>query len=151
MDIEEFLKPENVIIHFAATSKKQALEALSAHLSKYVRVDHHDILAALHDRERLGSTGVGSGVALPHARLPALEKITGLFAHIEKPIMFDSVDDAPVDLIFMLLMPEAAGAENLKALAKVSKALRQETIRDKLRSVENTDSILKLFSSTSAP
>ena len=146
MEIEEFLNADNILLSFAASSKKQLLEALSIHISKSVNIDHYEILAALHDRERLGSTGVGGGVAVPHARLSGLTSITGLYAHLQKPIPFESIDDKQVDLIFMLLMPEEAGAENLKALAKISRILRQETIRTKLRDTDNKQTVFKLFS-----
>jgi PTS system nitrogen regulatory IIA component len=145
MEINEFLKPENVILDFAASSKKQTIEALSTHLIAQTKLDHHDLLTALYERERLGSTGVGSGVAIPHARLKNIENISGLFASLEKPIAFKSVDDKPVDLVFMLLLPEDGGAENLKALAKVSKFLRQETVREKLRQADDIPSVLKTF------
>jgi PTS system nitrogen regulatory IIA component len=147
MEIEEFLKPENVIIGFTASSKKQALELLSAHLIHGTDLNHHDVLAGLHERERLGSTGVGSGVAIPHTRIDGIDKVTGLYARLDTPINFDAIDEKPVDLVFMLIMPEEGGADNLKALAKVSKALRLETVREKLRNTREISTTLKLFAS----
>jgi PTS system nitrogen regulatory IIA component len=145
MEIDDFLKPTNVLVDFITTSKKQTLETLTAHLVKETNINHHKLLMALHQRERLGSTGVGSGVAIPHARLRGIDNTTGLFVRLKTPIPFDSIDNSNVDLIFMLLMPEGAGANNLKSLAKVSKYLRQQIVREKLRAAKDVVEILKIF------
>ncbi len=145
MEIDNFLKPANVLVDFITTSKKQTLETLATHLVKETNINHHELLIALHQRERLGSTGVGSGVAIPHARLQGIDNTTGLFVRLKTPIPFDSIDNSDVDLIFMLLMPEGAGANNLKVLAKVSKYLRQQIVREKLKNAKDSAEILKIF------
>ncbi|TNE64482.1 MAG: PTS IIA-like nitrogen-regulatory protein PtsN [Alphaproteobacteria bacterium] len=133
MEIEDLLTADNVLADFKASSKKQTLQALSRKLAAHLELDPRLVFDKLLDRERLGSTGVGKGVAIPHARIAGLKEITGLFARLSNPIDFDSVDDQPVDLVFMLLAPEDAGADHLKALAKVSRLLRDERTCDKLR------------------
>ena len=150
MEIEEFLQPDNVIINFTASSKKQTLELLSAHLIQNTDLNHYDVLTGLHERERLGSTGVGAGVAIPHTHIKGLRKVTGLYAYLETSIDFEAIDGEPINLVFMLLMPEDGGSHNLKALAKVSKALRQETIREKLRNARDTTTVYKLFASSNS-
>ncbi|MDH3737660.1 MAG: PTS sugar transporter subunit IIA, partial [Alphaproteobacteria bacterium] len=109
-------------------------------------LDAQDIFAVLLERERLGTTGVGDGLAIPHGRLPGLEKIHGFFARLEKPVDFDSIDDRPVDLIFLLLAPEGAGADHLKALARISRLLRGPSFCEKLRGANSRDALFALLS-----
>jgi PTS system nitrogen regulatory IIA component len=97
------------------------------------------------DRERLGTTGVGNGIAIPHGKLPSLDRLYGLFARLERPIDFQSIDDQPVDLIFLLLAPESAGADHLKALARVSRLLRDKAVCEKLRGTEESEPIYALL------
>ena len=97
------------------------------------------------DRERLGTTGVGSGIAIPHGKLPELDRLYGIFARLEKPVDFQSIDDRPVDLIFVLLAPEEAGADHLKALARVSRLLRDHDVCDKLRGTSETDALYAIM------
>lgn len=133
MDIEDLLVTDLVFADFKASSKKQVLQALSRRWASAKAVDERLAFEKLLDRERLGSTGVGKGVAIPHARIEGLDGITGVFARLSTPIDFDAVDDVPVDLVFMLFAPEDAGADHLKALARVSRLLRDSTICDKFR------------------
>ncbi|WCL54518.1 PTS IIA-like nitrogen regulatory protein PtsN [Gimibacter soli] len=146
MEIEDLLNPDNVLAGFRASSKKQALQALSRHMAEQVGVDCRDAFDGLMERERLGSTGVGHGVAIPHARMKGLDRIVGLFAQLAEPIPFDSVDDQPVDLIFMLLVPEEAGADHLKALAKVSRLLRDDRMCEKLRATHKAPALFAMLS-----
>ena len=97
------------------------------------------------ERERLGSTGIGKGVAVPHGKLPELTRLWGMFARLERPVLFEAVDDQPVDLVFMLLAPAEAGAEHLRALARVSRLLRDEAICQKLRGTDSPDALYALL------
>ncbi|WP_417459478.1 PTS IIA-like nitrogen regulatory protein PtsN [Kordiimonas sp.] len=133
MEIEDLLSAEHVLADFRASSKKQTIQALSRKLADTLELDSRMVFDKLLERERLGSTGVGKGVAIPHARIDGLERITGLFARLANPIDFDSVDDVPVDIVFMLLAPTDAGADHLKALARISRLLRDEKTLSKLR------------------
>lgn len=133
MEIEDLLSAENVLADFKASSKKQAIQSLAKHLAGKNLLEEREIFANILDREKLGSTGVGKGVAIPHARVRGLDRIVGLFARLSSPIDFDSVDEQPVDLLFMLLAPEEASTEHLKALARVSRLLRDDAMCTKLR------------------
>lgn len=133
MNIEDLLTPEHVFADVKASSKKQVLQTLSRRWAQLEGADERLAFDKLLERERLGSTGVGRGIAIPHARIKGLTKITGLFARLATPINFDAVDDMPVDLVFMMFAPEDAGADHLKALARVSRLLRDASFCDKLR------------------
>lgn len=145
MEIFQLLSPDGVIAHLKANSKKQALQELSARAAKITGQHERAIFDTLLERERLGTTGVGNGIAIPHGRLPGLDKLYGLFARVERPIDFDSIDEMPVDLIFLLLAPESAGADHLKALARVSRLLRDKGVCEKLRGAESADAIYALL------
>ena len=146
MEVSDLLTVESVIADLRVTSKKQALQELSKHAADLSGQEERAIFEVLLEREQLGTTGVGDGLAIPHGRLPELERIYGFFARLEKPIDFDSIDDRPVDLIFLLLAPEAAGAEHLKALARISRLLRGTSICDNLRGANNRDALYALLS-----
>jgi PTS system nitrogen regulatory IIA component len=133
MHLGDLISPEAVIPSLKAKSKKQLLQELSARAARLTGLDERDIFDVLWQRERLGSTGLGQGVAIPHGKLAALKGIAGIFARLAEPVDFDSVDGEPVDIIFLLLTPEAAGADHLKALARVSRLLRDAPAVEKLR------------------
>jgi nitrogen PTS system EIIA component len=133
MHLGDLISPQAVIPSLKAKTKKQLLQELSAKTGRLTGLSERDIFDALWQRERLGSTGLGHGVAIPHAKLPALKQIVGMFARLAEPIDFDSVDGDKVDLVFLLLVPEGAGADHLKALASVSRVLRDGEAVDKLR------------------
>lgn len=126
MEIEDILDLKSVQFDLSATSKKHALQVLSAQAAELTGLTERQIFDVLLEREKLGSTGVGQGIAIPHGRMSELNKIYGLFARLHEPIEFDSVDGEPVDLVFLLLAPESAGADHLKALAKVSRLFRDK-------------------------
>ncbi len=149
MDVSDLIAPKAVVVDLRVASKKQALQELAARASKLTGVDSRLIFDKLLERERLGSTGVGQGVALPHGKLDEMKDIFGLFARLGKPIDFESVDEKPVDLIFLLLVPEGAGAKHLKALARISRLLRDETVCTKLRSARDTDAIYAFLTGAS--
>ena len=133
MDIFDLLKPEAVKSVSTVSSKKMLLHALSDFAAQAHGLDAETTVRALQDREALGPTGVGHGVAIPHARIAGLEEVKAVFIRLEKPIDFDSVDRQPVDLAFALFAPEDAGVEHLKALALVARTLRDAAVCTKLR------------------
>jgi len=141
MEIEDLLSAESILADFKASSKKQAIQTLAKYVAQKNGLSEREIFANLLDREKLGSTGVGKGVAIPHARVKGLDHIVGLFARLTAPIDFGSVDDHPVDLIFMLLAPEEASTDHLKALARVSRLLRDEKTCEKLRVTSDASSL----------
>ena len=145
MEIIDLLKTEAVVPKLRATSKKQALQELSKAAASLTQLDERSIFETLLERERLGTTGVGDGIAIPHGKLPTLDRLHGLFARLDQPIDFDAIDDRPVDLIFLLLAPEGAGADHLKALARISRQLRDRVFCDKLRGSNNRDAIYALL------
>ena len=145
MEIEDILNESCVVTSLKATSKKHALQQLAARAAKATGLDERRIFDVLLERERLGSTGVGSGLAIPHGKLPQLDRLHGLFARLDKPVDFDAIDDQPVDLVFLLLAPEGAGADHLKALARISRILRDRAFCEKLRGSENPDALFALL------
>ena len=150
MEIDELLTPDSVIPRLRATSKKQALQELSKRAAEVSGLSERQIFDVLLERERLGTTGVGNGIAIPHGKLPGLSRLYGLFARLEHPVDFDSIDEQPVDLIFVLLAPEAAGADHLKALARVSRLLRDRSTCEKLRGSESADALYAVLTETTA-
>jgi PTS system nitrogen regulatory IIA component len=133
MDLSDLITPYGVVPALRAGSKKQALQTLADRAADLTGLNSVDIFNTLIQRERLGSTGVGAGIAIPHGKLPHLRHTVGLFARLEDPIDFESIDDEPVDIIFLLLAPENAGADHLKALARISRLLREPRSVEKLR------------------
>jgi PTS system nitrogen regulatory IIA component len=151
MEIHDILAPSSVLTSVRATSKKQALQELAKHASLVTGLHNRTIFDVLLERERLGTTGVGRGIAIPHGKLSELERLHGIFAVLEQPIEFDSVDDQPVDLIFLLLAPESAGADHLKALARVSRLLRDSSFCDQLRATANAGDLFEVLTRGPAP
>ncbi|MGB1547291.1 MAG: PTS IIA-like nitrogen regulatory protein PtsN [Alphaproteobacteria bacterium] len=145
MEITDLITPEHVILNLRATSKKQALQELSQRAAKVTGLPERAIFDVLLEREKLGTTGVGSGVAIPHGKLEELDRLCGVFAKLEKPINFEAIDERPVDLIFMLLAPKSAGTDHLKALARVSRLLRDEATCEKLRGSDTAEAIYALL------
>lgn len=143
--IREILDPAAVLPALKATSKKQVLQELSQRVSDLTGIEKRAVFDTLLARERLGSTAVGEGVAIPHGRLEDLPAMTAVFARLDRPVDFDALDDEPVDLVFLLLVRECAGAEHLKALAKVARVLRDRAIREKLRGTDSADGLYALL------
>ena len=150
MDIADLISPASVVANLRVGSKKQALQDLAKRAAETTGLSERAIFEVLLERERLGTTGVGNGIAIPHGKLPGLRQLYGLFARLETPIDFDSVDEQPVDLIFLLLAPEAAGADHLKALARVSRLLRDRTVCEKLRGANQADAMYALLTESAA-
>lgn len=145
MSIGSLITPQSVLTGLRASSKKQLLQELSAAAARATGTDERAVFDTLLQRERLGSTGIGHGIAIPHGRLPDLAKLCGLFATLEKPIDFDAVDGVPVDLVFVVLAPEHAGADHLQALAKAARLLRAPGVAAKLRQAPNADVLFALL------
>jgi nitrogen PTS system EIIA component len=133
MDLRDLIKPDAIFPSLKANNKKQALQELAEKAAGITGLHCRDIFDTLLQRERLGSTGVGQGIAIPHGRVAALPKIISVFARLDEPIDFDALDAEPVDLIFLLLAPEHAGADHLKALARISRLLREPSSIERLR------------------
>ncbi|MFG1402609.1 PTS IIA-like nitrogen regulatory protein PtsN [Xanthobacter sediminis] len=150
MPLADLLVPNAVFPMLRASSKKQVLQELSQQAALLVNKDQREIFETLLQRERLGSTGVGNGIAIPHGKLANLDKLVGLFARLEKPIDFESLDGEPVDLVFLLLAPEAAGADHLKALARVARMLRDPDVVEKLRATRDATLMYNLLTATTA-
>ena len=145
MNSGDLLDRSAISVRVNASSKRQVLAVVAEIAARKLRLDAGDILDALLEREAAGSTGVGHGVAAPHARLEGLERMRGVFVRLEQPVDFDAVDDQPVDLVFALFAPKDAGAEHLRALARVSRLLRQSDLREQLRQARTADAIHTLL------
>ncbi len=133
MDLSDLINSDAVLPALKANSKKQVLQALAEKAAEMTGRDERTIFELLVQREKLGSTGVGGGVAIPHGRIAGLEGIFGMFARLARPVDFEAVDEQPVDLVFLLLAPEGAGADHLKALARIARILRDPAIVAALR------------------
>jgi PTS system nitrogen regulatory IIA component len=150
MEIADLLSPDAVIAHLKAAGKKQVLQEMAHKAAGLTKLPERRIFETLSEREKLGSTGMGQGIAIPHGRIPGIEKMTGLFAQLDQPVDFDAMDDQPVDLVFLLLAPEGAGADHLKALARVSRLLRNQSICEKLRAASQQAALYALLTEPSA-
>ena len=150
MEISDLISLESVEANLRASSKKQAIQDLARNAADIIGLHERAVFDVLMERERLGTTGVGHGIAIPHGKLANLDKIYGLFARLESPIDFQAIDEQPVDLIFLLLAPESAGADHLKALARVSRLLRDKTVCEKLRGTDNNEALFALLTETAA-
>lgn len=141
MDLKDIVTPEALNAGLNATSKKHLMQELAQIASDAHGLDTRRAFDALLERERLGATGMGRGVAIPHARLKNLDRIVGVFARLQKPVDFDAADDEPVDLVFALFAPEDSGANHLRALARVSRCLRDQAVCAKLRATDQPAAI----------
>ena len=148
MDIGNLIKPERILDRLEVRDKAQLLADIARHAADAAGLDPKAVLSALNAREELGSTGVGHGVALPHARIAGLPQLLGLFARLARPIDFAAVDDQPVDLVFLILIPTTAGNEYLAALSAVSRRLRD---RDVVRRLRTADGAAALYELLAAP
>jgi PTS system nitrogen regulatory IIA component len=150
MLLTDVVAPEAIIPALKVNGKKQALQELAAKAAQLCGQNERTIFEILVQREKLGSTGVGNGIAIPHGKLPKLGKLFGLFARLERPVDFESLDGQPVDLIFLLLAPEGAGADHLKALARGARLLRDPDIASKLRESRDAEAIYAVLAMPSA-
>jgi nitrogen PTS system EIIA component len=141
MPIDDLLAPAAVLPLVKASSKKQLLEIVAERAERLSGLPARVVFDALLQRERLGSTGIGNGIAIPHGKFEGLPQLVGLFARLDKPIDFDALDGQPVDLVFTLLAPEGAGADHLKGLSRVARVLRNPAITAKVRTLRESDLI----------
>jgi len=150
MEIHDLITTKSVVVALRVTSKKQALQELAKRAAQITGIDERQIFDVLLEREKLGTTGVGQGIAIPHGKLAPLTRLYGLFARLDRPIDFEAIDEQPVDLIFLLLAPESAGADHLKALARVSRLLRDKATTTKLRGCDSADGLYALLTEARA-
>lgn len=141
MPLTDLVAPNAIIPALKVNNKKQALQGLAARAAKLTGQSERAILEILQQREKLGSTAVGNGVAIPHGKLARLSRLFGLFARLDRPIDYEALDGQPVDLAFLLLAPETAGADHLKALARVARLLRDPEVARKLRESRDADAL----------
>jgi nitrogen PTS system EIIA component len=147
----DFLRPEAVAPALRVNGKKQALQELSAHAARLTGLDGREVFETLLQRERLGSTGIGERIAIPHGKLAHLDRLFGLVARLERPIDFEAVDGEPVDIVFLLLAPADAGADHLKALARVARVLREPGICDRIRAARDANALYAVLSDSAEP
>ena len=149
MDLTDLLAPGSVVQNLDVGSKKQALQEIASLASRRTGLPEREVFDTLLQRERLGSTGVGHGIAIPHGKLVGLGSLSAFFFTLANPIEFEALDDQPVDIVFALLAPEDAGADHLKALNKIARTLKQPGMVDALREAENAAELYELL--TRAP
>ncbi len=145
MDLGDLLAPNGIIPALKAKSKKQALQELAQRASEVTSLEAREIFDTLLQRERLGSTGLGRGIAIPHVKFKAMKSIVCLFARLEEPIPFESHDNEPVDIIFLLLAPEHASSDHLKALARISRLVRDPAALERLRTAPDAEALRKVL------
>jgi len=150
MPLTDLVAPNAIVPALKVNGKKQAIQELSAKAAKLSGQNERVIFETLMQREKLGSTAVGNGIAIPHGKLPKLEKLFGLFARLDRPIGFEALDGQPVDLVFLLLAPEAAGADHLKALARVARLLRDADVVRKLRDSRDAEALYAVLAMPSS-
>ncbi|MEA3536380.1 PTS IIA-like nitrogen regulatory protein PtsN [Rhizobium sp. CC-YZS058] len=146
MALAGLLQQDAILPALRVQTKKQLLQELSAKAAKITGLPEREIFDVILQRERLGSTGVGNGIAIPHGKLPGIEQIVGIFARLESPVDFEALDDQPVDLAFLLLAPEGAGADHLKALSRIARVLRDSEMVARLRGTDSATAIYAFLS-----
>ncbi len=151
MDLGDLLRLDAVVPAMKAKSKRQVLQELAGRAASVTGLGERDIFDVLLQRERLGSTGIGHGIAIPHGTIAGLGELVGIFARLERAIDFEAMDGEPVDLIFVLLAPVGAGADHLKALARVARVLRDADVTHRLRACADPAGLYVLLTHTHAP
>ena len=144
VEIADIVAPEGVLLNVkSCRSKRQVLKELARQAAHLIGLDEQRLLDALMERERLGTTGIGHGIAIPHAKLADLDRVVGLFARLDHPVDFEALDEQPSDLIFLLLAPHSADTESLKALARISRLLRDPAVREQLRLEQDRQAVYR--------
>jgi PTS system nitrogen regulatory IIA component len=151
MALTDILTAEAILPSLKSSSKKQLLADLAQRAHLVTGIAERDIFDALLQRERLGSTGIGNGIAIPHGKFPELKRLVGVFARLERPIDYEALDGQTVDLVFLLLAPEAAGADHLKGLARIARALRNTGLAAKLRATRDAAALHALLTVQETP
>ena len=150
MDLSDLIEVSAILPALKANSKKQLLQLLAEKASEVTGLSEREIFDTILQRERLGSTGVGNGIAIPHGKLPGIKSITGVFARLDHPVEFEALDDQPVDIVFLLLAPEGAGADHLKALSRIARVLRDSETVAKIRGTRDAAAIYAFLSTAPA-
>src|SRR5680860_1641874 len=150
MHLGDLISPDAVMPSLKVKNQKQLLTELASQAARISGLQERDIFDVLLQRERLGSTGLGQGVAIPHAKIAGLKRIVGVFARLAEPVAFDAVDGEPVDIVFLLLAPEGAGADHLKAPARISRLLREGSAVDKLRASKDASALYAVLTQEEA-
>jgi nitrogen PTS system EIIA component len=145
MTLADIIDARTVLPSLKVQNKKQLLQELAQGIASQVAIDSRVVFETLLQREKLGSTGLGQGIAIPHGRLPSITRVYGLFARLHHPVAFESVDGEPVDLVFTLVSPDHAGADHLTALARVSRLLRDSDVLKKLRGTDSPDGLYAIL------
>ena len=145
MELVDILSQDCVVACAKVASKRQLLQAFADKVSQSGQLDAPTVFETLMNREKLGSTGLGNGIAIPHGKIKGLERVVALFARLDEPVEFDAVDDQPVDIVIMLLAPEGSGADHLKALARVARLLRTETLVEQLRQTRDRKQLYEIL------
>ncbi len=151
IELSDVLSPGGVVLDLKASSKRQVLRTLAERVAEAQALEAGPVLEALLEREKLGTTGIGDGLAIPHAKLAGLDRLVAVFARLQTPVSFDSLDDEPVDLVFLLLAPTAAAAEHLKALAQVARIFRDDELCAALRRAPNPSVAFDLLTGRREP
>ena len=150
MPLNDLVAPNAVLPALKVNSKKQALQELAARAAVLSGQNERQIFDILTQREKLGSTAIGNGIAIPHGKMATLTRLFGLFARLDRPVDFEALDNQPVDLVFLLLAPEDAGADHLKALARIARLLRDPAVAQKLRASHDAESLYAVLALPSA-
>ena len=150
MQLNEILRLEGVVPNLKAANKRQLLQELATHAARLTKLESRVVLETLLRREKLGSTGFGHGIAIPHGKFAGIDRVHGVFARLAQPVEFDAVDDQPVDLVFALLAPETAGADHLKALARISRLFRDQGVVQKLRGTGDREGLYAILTEPAA-
>ena len=151
MDLGDLVTKDGIVSSLNATTKKQSLQELARCAAEITGISQRDVFDALLQRERLGSTGLGRGIAVPHVKFKSLKNIVCIFARLDTPIDFEAADSEPVDLIFLLLAPEHASGDHLKALARISRLLREPEVSAQLRASHDSDTLLSVLKQPATP
>ena len=151
MDLGDLVTKEGIVASLNAATKKQSLQELARHAAELTGIPQRDLFDALLQRERLGSTGLGRGIAVPHVKFKSLTDIVCIFARLDTPIDFEATDNEPVDLIFLLLAPEHASGDHLKALARISRLLREPEVSAQLRTSRDSETLLSVLRQPATP
>ncbi|KXF78897.1 transcriptional regulator [Paramesorhizobium deserti] len=150
MDLSDLIQPAAIIPALKASSKKQLLQIMAEKAAELTGLTEREVFDTILQRERLGSTGVGNGIAIPHGKLNSIKRITGIFARLENPVDFEALDDQPVDIVFLLLAPENAGADHLKALSRIARLLRDPDMVTKLRGTHDAQALYSFLTTQPA-
>ncbi|TDH38077.1 PTS IIA-like nitrogen-regulatory protein PtsN [Pseudohoeflea suaedae] len=150
MALADLIAQNAVLPALKANSKKQLLQEMSAKAASLTGLPEREIFDVILQRERLGSTGVGNGIAIPHGKMGNLDRIVGVFARLDQPVNFEALDDEPVDLVVLLLAPEGAGADHLKALSRIARVMRDSDLVEKMRATDDAASLYAFLSDSQA-